>query len=101
MTTNSPNDEARIASAVERYLFDAGGEATIAEIRRAIPFYTKLTKQDRRPSRTRPGEEMWEQVVRNIVCHRTSQGNAVNAGKLKYKPRRLALPNGPQGNLFH
>lgn len=96
----SLSDETRFASAVERYLFDAGGEATIPQIRRAIPFYIKLTEQDRRPSRTRPGEEMWEQLVRNIVCHRKSQGNAVNAGVLEYKPRRLALPKGPQGNLF-
>jgi hypothetical protein len=93
------SDEARFASAVERYLFDAGGEATIGQIRRAIPFYMKLTPQDRRLSRTRPGEEMWEQLVRNIVCHRKSQGNAVNSGTLKYKPRRLALPNGPQFKL--
>jgi hypothetical protein len=99
--TYSLSDETRFASAVERYLFDAGGEATITQIRRAIPFYIKLTEQDRRPSRTRPGEEMWEQLVRNIVCHRKSQGNAVNAGALKYKPRRLALPNGPQGDLFN
>jgi hypothetical protein len=98
--TYSFSDEARFASAVERYLFDAGGEATIGQIRRAIPFYMKLTPQDRRPSRTRPGEEMWEQLVRNIVCHRKSHGNAVNAGTLEYKPRRLALPNSPQGTLF-
>jgi hypothetical protein len=98
--TYSFSDEARFASAVERYLFDAGGEATISQIRHAIPFYMKLTPQDRRPSRTRSGEEMWEQLVRNIVCHRKSQGNAVNAGMLEYKPRRLALPNSPQGTLI-
>jgi hypothetical protein len=98
--TYSHSDETRFASAVERYLFDAGGEATIGQIRRNIPFYIKLTALDRRPSRTRPGEEMWEQLVRNIVCHRRSQGNAVNAGRLEYRPRRLVLPNGPQGDLF-
>jgi hypothetical protein len=99
--TYSHSDETRFASAVELYLYDAGGEATIGQIRRAIPFYMKLTAQDRRASRTRQGEEMWEQLVRNIVCHRKSQGNAVNSGALKYKPRRLALPNGPQGTLFN
>lgn len=93
--------EAEIAKAVENYLFDAGGKASIGQIRRNLPFYITLTEADRMPSTTRPGEEMWEQLVRNIVCHRKSQGNAVNAGVLEYKPRRLALPNGPQGNLFN
>lgn len=92
--------EAEIAKAVENYLFDAGGKASIGQIRRNLPFYITLTESDRVPSTTRPGEEMWEQQVRNIVCHRDTVGNAVNIGKLKYTPRHLALPNGPQGELW-
>ena len=92
--------ETELAKAVELYLFDAGGKATIGQIRRNLPSYITLTDADRLPSTTRPGEEMWEQQVRNIVCHRDVIGNAVNAGKLRYTPRHLALANGPQGELW-
>ena len=91
--------ETEIAAAVEYYLFDAGGKASIAQIRRNLPYYITLTEADRVPSTTRPGEEMWEQLVRNIVCHRDVIGNAVNTGKLRYTPRHLTLSNGPQGEL--
>lgn len=91
--------EIELSKAVGNYLFDAGGKASIAQIRRNLPFYITLTEIDRVPSRTRPGEEMWEQQVRNIVCHRDIIGNAVNAGKLRYTPRHLSLANSPQGEL--
>jgi hypothetical protein len=93
--------EHEFAEAVENYLFDAGGQASIGQIRRNLPHYIKLTTEDRRPSATRPGEEMWEQLVRNIVSHRYVIGNAVNIGQLKYIPRHLALAHGPQGDLFN
>ena len=92
--------EAELGKAVERYLHDAGGTATIAQIRRALPHYIELTEQDRQPSVTRPGEQIWEQQVRNIVCHRECAGNPVKAGELLYRPRHLALKDGPQGELF-
>lgn len=94
------NRESEIANAVEKYLEHAGGVASIAQIRRNLPFYIVLTDADRQPSFSRRGEEMWEQQVRNIVCHRFSEGNAIQGGKLQYLPRRLVLPNGPQGELF-
>jgi hypothetical protein len=93
--------EYEFAKAVEHYLFDAGGQASIGQIRRNLPHYIQLTAEDRRRSLTRPGEEVWEQLVRNIVSHRYVMGNAVTAGQLKYVPRHLALANGPQGDLFH
>ena len=92
--------ENEIAKAVKQYLFDAGGEATISQIRKALPNYIELNDNDRQPSPSRPGEESWEQQVRNLICHRNSHGNAVHKGELRYRPRRLALKNGPQGNLF-
>jgi hypothetical protein len=91
--------EYEFAQAVEDYLFDAGGKASIAQIRRNLPYYITLTEADRMPSLTRPGEELWHQIVRNIVSHRKSFGNAVNVGKFCYTPRHLSLPNGPQGEL--
>lgn len=91
--------EAEIAQAVEFYLFDVGGKASIAQIRRNLPFYITLTDADRIPSTTRPREQMWEQQVRNIVCHRNIKGNVINSGKIHYTPRHLSLANGPQGEL--
>ena len=54
------------------------GEATIEQIKRRIPDYITLTDEDRQPSSTRSGEELWEQIVRNIVSH----GNARAAGNI-------------------
>lgn len=92
--------EAEIAKAVDNYLYDAGGTATIGQIRRALPYYITLTEADRAPSSTRPGEEIWEQQVRNIICHRDSEGNPVKEGAFIYSPRRLKLAKGPQRELF-
>jgi hypothetical protein len=79
---------------------DAGGSATVTYVRRRIPAYLKLTSADLAPSPTRPGEQLWEQQVRNIVCHRDSDGNPIKAGKIRYSKRRLSLANNPQSDLF-
>ena len=100
MAQTSRMREAEIASAVNTYLYDAGGTATIGQIRRALRHYIELNDNDRRPSMTRPGEEVWEQQVRNIVCHRDSEGNPIKLGDILYSPRRLTLADGPQGDLF-
>ena len=92
--------ETEITEAVEKYLFDAGGEATIGQIRRAFPHYFPLTGEDRNASLTRPGEEIWEQQIRNIVCHRDSDGNAIKTGRILYAPGRLILADSPQGKLL-
>lgn len=98
MTSRSREDQ--IAAAVTKYLFDAGGQATIAQIRKALPHYLPLSADDRRPSPTRNGEQIWEQQVRNIVSHRDAQGNAIQCGMLARKPGRLILPKGPQLELY-
>ena len=100
MTYSNRTSEDEIALATERYLRDAGGSATIGQIRRALPQYIELGANDRQPSTTRPGEELWEQQVRNLVCHRDSEGNPVNSGRLRYTPRRLTLRESPQLELF-
>ncbi len=93
-------DEAEITTAVEAYLWDAGGSATIAQIRRALPHFADLNPMDRALSRTRPGEQMWERQVRNIVCHRDAYGNAVNEGRIVWSTGRLTLRDGPQISLL-
>lgn len=92
--------EAEIAVAVTKYLYDVGGVASIKQIRRALPHYISLADADRLQSPTRPREELWEQQVRNIVCHRKVDGNPINEGTIAYSPRRLKLVDGPQGDLF-
>lgn len=97
---NQRTSEAAFHAAIAAYLWDSGGEATISEIRRKIPAYLTLQPADRALSASRPGEEVWEQQVRNIVCHRDCDGNPIKAGKLRYSRRRLALAVLSQGDLF-
>jgi len=79
--------EHEVAEAVGKYLADNGGEATIAEIVENLPNYLNLSDADRKESETRPGEELWEQQVRNIISHRNTPGNAIHDGLLDYLPR--------------
>jgi len=92
--------EQDISDAVKSYLTDAGGSASILQIRRALPRYLTLSTSDLQPSLTRPREKLWEQQVRNIVCHRDTQGNPVKCGELVWTRGRLTLANSPQGELF-
>jgi hypothetical protein len=80
--------EHEVAAAVLRYLSDNyDGEATIEQIVEGLPTHIALDERDRRPSLTRPNEELWEQQVRNIVSHRNTPGNAICEGLLEYLPR--------------
>jgi len=101
MKSNYRSREEHIARAVEAFLRQVGGSATISQIRRSLPQHAALTPQDRRQSTTRPGEELWEQQVRNIVCHRDSEGNFVKEGRIRWSPGRLSLPGYGQGDLFN
>lgn len=101
MKLNNRSREEQIAQAVEAFLRRVGGTATIAQIRRALPQHAALTPRDRAPSNTRPGEELWEQQVRNIVCHRDSDGNFIKEGRIRWSPGRLSLPGWEQGDLFN
>ena len=84
--------EADVANAVVRYLDGlAGNSATIFQIKKALPNYLNLSNDDRMQSDTRPNEELWEQLVRNIVSHRNSLGNFIHEGRLQHTPRRLTL----------
>lgn len=85
--------ENEVAEAVCNYLSSLPNRsATIHQIKRALPNYIVLSPEDREPSTTRNGEELWEQQVRNIVSHRDSPGNFVYDGKILYLPGRLSLP---------
>ncbi len=70
-----------IAKAVLCILAKAhNGEATLPQLRKEIPKYVKLTAEDMKQSDTRPNEEMWEQILRNIVSHKKVEGNIIAEG---------------------
>ena len=84
--------ESEIAQAVLNYLANVpSGEASIAEIKRHLRRNFPFTAADKEQSPTRNNEVMWEQLVRNIVSHRKSDGNYINDGLLEHRPRRLAI----------
>lgn len=100
MTNTNRTREPAFVDAVAAILNDAGGSAPVGYVRRKIPSYMPLTAADRQPSPTRPGEQLWEQQVRNIVCHRDCDGNPIKTGRFRYSKRRLSLVRGPQADLF-
>ena len=68
-----------------------GGTATIAQIKEGIPEFVALSEEDSKQSETRPNEEMWEQQVRNLVSHRTVEGNIIAEGFAQYSRGRLTI----------
>lgn len=84
--------EVQIGKAVLQILkAQATGEASIFTLKRELPAYLKLTADDRAPSPTRKGEEVWEQQVRNLVSHRNTPGNIIAEGYATYRPRWLKI----------
>lgn len=57
-------------------------EASQKEIRAAIPFYIDLTDGDLEYSLSRPNEQLWEQICRNIHSHKCSSTNFIQLGLL-------------------
>ncbi len=60
------------------------GEASLADLKREIPHMINLSPEDQARSVTRPKEEMWEQQVRNLISHRTAEGNIFAEGYAVY-----------------
>ncbi len=87
--------EVEISEAVLRILSGRpSGEATIAYIKKKIPSVINLTAGDCEQSVTRPNEELWEQLVRNIVSHKGSEGNYIAEGYLTAPSRgKLRITN--------
>ena len=79
--TNARTSESQIAKAVLRVLAVApNGEATISQLVKHVPSEVSLTAGDRQQSGTREGEQLWEQIVRNIVSHQKTEGNIIAEG---------------------
>lgn len=56
------------------------GEAHMRTLIKHVPEYLNLTAEDHEPSGKRPGEEMWEQRVRNLKSHDKTPGNILAEG---------------------
>ena len=79
--------EFEMSVAVLRYLHhQPDGEASQKELRTAIPHYIDLTDGDMEDSPTRPGEQRWEQIVRNINSHKVNPNNFIRLGYLEHVP---------------
>jgi hypothetical protein len=61
--------------------------ATFARLKREIPQRLNLSAEDRIQSATRPNEEMWEQLIRNIKSHSEAPGNYIKEGYLEHLPK--------------
>jgi hypothetical protein len=93
----SPESSARtsendIALAVLQICAEAqDGIESIAKLRKKIPELLKLTEHDLQPSDTRKNEAVWEQIVRNIVSHKTSPGNIIAEGYATHLPGAIGI----------
>jgi hypothetical protein len=82
------SSEAEIAEAVLQVLASSpNGELTTNQIVQRVPKYINLTDGDLVGSETRLNEAVWEQIVRNIVSHKTTEGNAIAEGLLNVPSR--------------
>jgi hypothetical protein len=95
------SSEHDIALAAMKYLATLPTAAALtATVKKHVPSFIKLTPEDHEPSGPRPGEELWQQVVGNIVSHRKlSSENFVNRGLLAYEARKLRLTDAGRAYL--
>jgi hypothetical protein len=82
------DEKAMVAVVIDILSELPGLKAEYPELRERIPQVVRLTRKDQRPSLTRPGEQMWEQILRNIRSHIGSHKEIVGIdGGLKLKRR--------------
>ena len=73
--------EADVNKVVLRILADtAMGEASVRYIKKRFPDYVKLSPADHALSGARPGEETWEQQVRNLRSNKKIEANIFAEG---------------------
>ncbi len=94
--------EQEISVAVLRICADApDGKAKIAWLKKQIPDYINLTAEDLKRSPTRRNEAVWEQIVRNIVSHRTTEGNIIAEGFAEHSPVAITITQAGRTHLKH
>ena len=77
--------EAEVAfAALQIAAAQSNGVASFHRLKQEIPNYLKLSADDQQQSTTRPNEEMWEQLIRNIKSHFDVPGNFICDGYLEH-----------------
>jgi hypothetical protein len=80
--------EAEIGLAVMEVLAsEPDHEADVRTLIARVPEFVNLTDDDRQPSKTRDGEELWEQIVRNLQSHHKAEGNIIAEGWVEHLRR--------------
>jgi hypothetical protein len=69
--------EAEISIGALRIAEKFGGTASMTKVKDNIPDFVELTEADKAKSKTRPNEQMYAQIVGNIVSHRSTPGNII------------------------
>jgi hypothetical protein len=70
------------------------GKATTTELKNEVNQYLDLTSEDLLPSKTRPNEAMYQQIVGNIVSHRESRDNIFAMGWATYTGDGIQITEG-------
>lgn len=88
MEINVPNaTETDIAIAILKIAQTRpNGVVTFKRAYKEVPNYLNLSTHDTTQSQTRPNEQMWQQLVRNIKSHDDVEGNFINDGLLIHIP---------------
>ena len=68
-------------------ILEVEGEITLAEFKRRVRLAFDLSDYDLSPSKTRPGEVMYEQRCRNLNCHRNFPSNLISYENCVFKAR--------------
>lgn len=79
-------EERDIAIGVMQIAASHGGLCTFKRAYQEIPNHVALSPDNLAASVTRPGEVMWQQLVRNIKSHDKTSGNFVADGLLEHVP---------------
>jgi hypothetical protein len=76
-----------------------GGWVSTSQLKKLIPNYISLTEQDLQDSLTRDGEQLWHQIVGNIISHRTTEGNVIAEGYAVYTRRGIEITDAGRAYL--
>ena len=86
--------EAAMATVVKAALVRRPNKsATFGQLREIIPTKIRLSRADRAKSPSRPAEERWEQIVRNLVSHNHEGFVSVAGGiRLQWRAAHKSRP---------
>ena len=95
------SNEHDIAFAAMKYLKTCPSKsASTSNVKKHVPNYISLTEDDRAQSPTRDNEQLWQQVVGNIVSHRNdSPDNFINRGLIDYDSGTWTLTSAGEAYL--